>query len=331
MPTLPTMPTLPIDHQGVNQRLNQRLNRRVKLRDLDTLMAVVAHGGMRKAASQLSLSQPAVSKAVAELEDALGVTLLERNRQGTQVTAAGSALIKRAQAMFDELQLGLRELAHLSDPESGDIRLACSEPVMGGLMAEAIGRMQRRFPRVNFIAESASTGTLQLQMLRDRHSDFIITRPNPLELAPDILAEPLFHDRVGLVVGAGHPLARRRKLTLAELADEPWILSPVEMRADSPVVAGFTALGLPMPRCWLTSGSLNARFALLAGGCHVTAMPGAFLHFAGRHHDIKVLPVALPRWPAPTVLMTLRHHAPSPVVQAFLAILRELARPLAGD
>lgn len=309
----------------------QRMNRRVKLRDLDTLMSVVSHGGMRKAATQLSLSQPAVSKAVAELEGALGVALLERSRQGIAVTAAGQVLITRAQAMFDELQQGLRELAQLRDPQAGDIRLACSEPVMGGLMAVAMARMHRRFPRVNFIAESASTQGLQLQQLRDRHCDFVITRPNPIEMGSDILAEPLFHDRVGIVVGQRHRFARRRKLALAELVDEPWIISPVEQRADSPVVAGFAALGLPLPRFWVISGSLNARFALLASGRYVTVMPGAFLHFAAASHGLITLPVELPRWTAPNVLMTLHKQTLSPVVQVFLDIVRELARPLAAD
>ena len=280
-------------------------------------------------AGQLSLSQPAVSKAVVDLEDALGVALLERSRQGYAVTAAGRVLIRRAQTMFDELQHGLRELAQLSDPESGDIRLACSEPVMGGLMSVAMERMHLRYPRVNFIAESGSTQVLQLQLLRDRDSDFVITRPNPMELGPDILAEPLFHDRVGIVVGHNHRFARRRKLSLAELVDEPWIISPVELRADSPVLAGFAAGGLPLPRFWVTGGSLNARFALLASGRYVTAMPGAFLHFAGHQHAIKVVPIELPRWRAPNVLMTLRQQSLSPVLQVFLDIVRELARPLA--
>ena len=309
----------------------KRLNRRVKLRDLDTLMAVVSSGGMRRAAGQLNLSQPAVSKAVAELEDALGVALLERSRQGVAVTAAGQVLIRRAELMFSELQSGLRELAQLSDPESGDIRLACSEPVMGGLMATAMERMHRRYPRVNFIAESGSTGALQLRMLREQDNDFLITRPNPLELGPDIRVETLFHDSIGIVVGQNHRFAKRRKLSLAELADEPWIISPVELRADSPLVAAFAALGMPVPRCWVTSGSLNARFALLDSGRYVTAMPHAFLHFAAHQHAIKVLPVHIERWQAPNVLMTLRSHTLSPVVQTFLNIVRELARPLAAN
>ena len=292
---------------------------------------------MRKAAGPFSLTQPAVSKAVAELEGALGVALLERTRQGVAVTAAGRLLIKRAQATFDELQHGLRELADLKDPESGDIRLACSEPVVGGLMSVAMERMHRRSPRVNFIAESASTQLLQLQLqlqlqqLRERRCDFVVTRPNPMELGSDILAETLFYDSVGLVVGHRHRFARRRKLSLAEVAGEPWIISPVELRADSPVVTGFAAQGLPMPRMWVTGGSLNARFALLATGRYVTVMPAAVLHFAAHRHDLKVLPIELPRWTAPNLLMTLRQQSLSPVLAVFLDIVRELARPLAVD
>lgn len=66
-----------------------RLKRRLKLRDLDTLMTVVSAGGMHKAADLLHLSQPAVSKAIAELEDALGVSLLTRSRQGSTSPATG--------------------------------------------------------------------------------------------------------------------------------------------------------------------------------------------------------------------------------------------------
>ncbi len=308
----------------------KRLNRRVKLRDLDTLLTVVHAGGMRKAAEQLHLSQPAISKAIAELEASLGVLLLDRSRRGTEVTAAGQALIRRAEVMFDELQQGLRDLEHLADPDAGSINLACSEPILGGLVTTAMQRMWRLHPRVNFNAESGATPDRQVQYLRDRISDFVIARPMGLALGPEIRSEPLFRERVDIVVGHASPFARRRKLTLADVANAPWIISPVEARSDSPVVVAFNAAGLPFPRCWLTGGSLNARFALLATGRFVTLMPHSFLHFAGMHHRIKVLPIALPQWTAPTSLLTLHNHSLSPAVQRFIDMVRELARPLGG-
>src|SRR3989442_12588575 len=151
----------------------RHLKRRVKLRDLDTLMTVVSVGGMRKAAEQLHLSQPAVSKAVAELENTLGVTLLDRSRRGVAVTSFGQALIKRAAVMFDELQQGARELEHLADPYGGQISLACAETINAGLVAAAIERMTRQHPRVSFGVDSGDPPVLLSHFLLERVSDFV--------------------------------------------------------------------------------------------------------------------------------------------------------------
>src|SRR5690242_506623 len=96
-----------------------RTSRRFKLRELEILMAVVAAGGMRKAAEHLHLSQPAVSKAVADLEHTLGVTLLDRSPRGIEPTQYGTALIKRGVAVFDELKQSVQDIEFLADPQSG--------------------------------------------------------------------------------------------------------------------------------------------------------------------------------------------------------------------
>ena len=304
------------------------LNRRLKLRDLDTLMTVVSAGGMRKAAGQLHLSQPAVSKAVAELEDALGVVLIDRNRQGVAVTPSGVALIRRAEVMFDELQQAVRDLRHLADPDGGDIRMASTEPNMGGLLSAAMLRMKTQFPKVNFIAESGGTPQRQLQFLMDHDSDFVIMRPLGVGVDASVDVEPLFKDRVLVVAGRTHSLASRRKLGLSDLLDQSWIIGPIELRPDSPLVTRFEAAGLALPRFHVTSGSLNARFALLASGQFITLMPSSYWHFAPGRKDLKVLPVDMGRWHTPTMMLTLRNHSLSPAVQVFQDIVRDLVRPL---
>ncbi len=305
------------------------LNRRLKLRDLDTLMTVVRVGGMRKAASHLHLSQSAVSKAVAELEDVLGVALIDRSRQGVAVTSSGRALIRRAEAMFAQLQDGVRELKHLADPDGGDIRMASTEPIMGGLLSQAILRMKRLYPRVNYFAESGGTPQRQLQFLMDGESNFAILRPLGLVLDPSIQAEPLVRDKLLLIAGRNHPMATRRKLSLAALVDQSWIIGPIELRSDSPFVAAFATAGLPLPRNQLISGSLNARFALLASGQFITLMPSSYWHFSSGRDDLKVLPVEIGRWQTPHMMLTMRNHTLSPAVLAFQDIVRDLVRPLA--
>src|SRR5215468_12566410 len=95
---------------------DQRLLRRLKLRDLHVLVTVAERGSMGKAAADLAISQPAVSKAIAEMERALGMPLLDRSAQGVEPTLYGRALIKWALAAFDDLRQGMQEIEFNSDP-----------------------------------------------------------------------------------------------------------------------------------------------------------------------------------------------------------------------
>src|ERR1700730_9345899 len=100
-----------------------RVGHRLKLRDLHILLAVVERGSMAKAAAELAISQPAVSKTIADMEYALGLPLLERSRTGIEPTTYGRALVKRGRAIFDEIKQGIEELAFLSDPTVGELRI----------------------------------------------------------------------------------------------------------------------------------------------------------------------------------------------------------------
>src|ERR1700754_2141547 len=104
-----------------------RIERRLKLHDVRVLMSVVEAGSMHRAADRLATSQPAISRAIADLEHALGVRLLERGRGGVQPTPFGQAIIRRGLAVFDELRQGVRDIEYLSDPTSGKLLVGCSE------------------------------------------------------------------------------------------------------------------------------------------------------------------------------------------------------------
>src|SRR6516162_2342127 len=102
---------------------DDRTKRRLKLRDLDVLLAVVETGSMGKAAKRLNISQPAVSKAIVELEDALGVPLVDRSSRGVEPTPYGLALQKRGISIFNDLRQGVQDIDFLMDPTKGEIRL----------------------------------------------------------------------------------------------------------------------------------------------------------------------------------------------------------------
>ena len=100
---------------GAAMQLSDRIGRRMKLQDLHVLMAVVQLGSMGKAAQSLNLSQPAVSRSIAELEHALGVRLLDRHRRGIEATEYGRALLDCGVAVFDDLRQGVKNIEFLAD------------------------------------------------------------------------------------------------------------------------------------------------------------------------------------------------------------------------
>ena len=104
-------------------QLRDRIGRRMKLQDLHVLMAVVQAGSMRKAAAHLNTTQPSISRSIAELEDAVGVRLLDRQPQGVEPTVYGRALLDGGAAMFDDLRQAVKNIEFLADPEAGEVRI----------------------------------------------------------------------------------------------------------------------------------------------------------------------------------------------------------------
>src|SRR5919106_4198542 len=97
---------------------SDRIGRRLKPRDLHVFVAVAERGNMAKAAEQLAVSRPVVSRTIADLERALGVRLLDRTSQGVVPTLYGRALFKRSLALFEELRQSVREIEFLADPSA---------------------------------------------------------------------------------------------------------------------------------------------------------------------------------------------------------------------
>src|SRR5258708_3057474 len=153
-----------------------RVGRRVKLRQLEILFAVVECGTMGKAAERLAISQPVISKAIADLEHTLGVRLLDRSPHGVEPTLYGRALLNRTLPVFDELMHGVKEIEFLADPTAGELRIGSSEAIAAGLLSAVIDPLTRQYPRLAFHVTQADTVTLLNRDLRGRNIDLIIGR-----------------------------------------------------------------------------------------------------------------------------------------------------------
>jgi DNA-binding transcriptional LysR family regulator len=307
---------------------SDRIGRRLKPRDLHVFVAVAEKGNMAKAAEQLAISRPVVSKTIGHLEHTLGVRLLDRTPKGVEPTFYGRALLKRSLAVFDELRQSVNEIEFLADPRGGELRIGFSELPAGGLVPAAIDRLSRQYPRMAVRTEQGDAWDV-LNHLHQRKCEIAILRlPSP-EHAADLTVHPLYHEQMFVVAGSRSKWARQRRITLADLAEEPWIQSVQEMEPGSPTLEAFRAVGVERPRLVVLSSSLNLRYGLLATGRFLTMFPNSLLRYGPQRGSIRVLSIKLPKWHVPTSVMTLKDRTLSPIAQLFIECLHELAKPLA--
>jgi DNA-binding transcriptional LysR family regulator len=308
---------------------HDRIGRRLKLRDLHILLAVVQRGSMAKAAAELAISQPAVSKAIADMEYTLGLRLLDRTRHGIEPTTYGRVLIKRGTTIFDELKQAAQELDFLADPTVGELRIGSSESMAAGLLPAIIDRFSREYPRVVLTVAQAVFATMQYRELRERSVDLLLGRNYAPFAEDDLESEVLFDDQLVVVSGRQSRWARSRRLELANLSQEQWILPPADSLPGVSTAEVFRASGVDLPKAPLTTLSIHLSLQLVVTGRFVAMLPRSILRFSGTDRLLKVLPIELPIQPRPVAIMSLKQRTLSPVAQRFIDCARTVAKPMA--
>ena len=304
-----------------------RIGRRLKLRDLHILLAVVQCGSMAKAARQLSVSNPVVSKAVSDLERTLGVRLVDRSAHGVEPTIYGRALLDHALSVFDELRQAVKHVEFLADPTAGEARIGSSIAIASGLITAVVDRLSRQHPRIVFHLLAAES-SITYRALEERKVDLVIARIfNPIE-DDQLDAEVLYDEQEVVVAGAHNPWTRRRKIKLAELMRDPWTLPPPDTLSGSVVAQAFRDAGLDLPPTTIITSTVPVRSALLATGRFLTIMPSSVLKFSANNPAMKRLPVELPTTRRPVGIITLKKRTLSPVAQLFIQCAREVAKPI---
>src|SRR4051794_40626990 len=305
-----------------------RIGRRLKLRDLHILLAVVQCGSMSKAARQLSVSNPVVTKAVADLEHTLGVRLFERNPHGVELTAYGRAMLSHSHAAFNELRQGVKSIEFLSDPSAGEVRIGTTPPLATSFVSAVIDRLSRRHPRIVFHVVTGS-GEAQRRNLSERSVDLLIYRKIGVFADEQTNFEFLFESPYVVAADARNPWAKRRRIELAELMGELWALPPPDASFGPFVVNAFRAAGLELPSATVVASALEMCANLLRTGRYLMIVPEFWLQYPDRHPFIRKLAIDLPITGAPIGIITLKNRTPSPVVQRFIDCAREVAKPLA--
>jgi DNA-binding transcriptional LysR family regulator len=308
----------------------ERIGRRLKLRDLHILLVTAKTKSMGRAARELAVSQPVVSKAISDLENAVGLRLLDRSPNGVEPTLYGDALLRWGSAVFDDLRQAVKELEFLADPTTGEVRIGSTEPMAAGFVAAVIEQLSRKHPRVVFHVIPADRVTLVKRELHQRNVDLVVAATYGLAPDDDIEVEVLFNDRHVVIASAQSQFARRRVIKLTDLIDEPWVLPPPDSIPGTEVAEVFRANGIEPPLAKVVSFSVPLHYHLLATQRFVTMLPLSMLR-VGKGLSLRQLPIRLKTPLRPAGIVTLRNRTLSPLAKHFVDCAREIAGPLAKD
>jgi molybdate transport repressor ModE-like protein len=265
----------------------QLLNR-LRMRQVALILAVGEHGTLRKASSELGMTQPAATKMIQELESALGQRLFERVGRGQKLTPAGTSVLRYFRGMRGSVESMTRELAELQLGSSGRVSVGSIMAPSPNLLTHAIIALKKAYPLLS-VGVTLDTSDRLLELLREGVLDVAIGRIRD-EHWSDYTFTPLENEALAVVVGVHHPLGKKRSVKLSELLVYPWILQPRGSPMREVLEQEFRLLQAPPPKGLIETASIMTTSCLIAETEMVGVVPQSIAETYARHGLLKILP-----------------------------------------
>ena len=219
----------------------------LNMRQVRAFVSVAHLKSFTRAAALLHVSQPALTVQIRKLEESLGIRLLDRNSRTVDITRVGRELLPVFQRVLHELDSVIMDTKALATQQHGVVRIAALPSFAAGLLPAIISRFRRSNPRMSFVVRDVIASRVNASV-RSEEVDIGITGGELSD--PDLEILHLTHDQMHVVFPAQHPLGRKRKITLEDLAELPIVLMDSETSVRSIVDGAFVAAGrLPIPAC----------------------------------------------------------------------------------
>jgi len=299
------------------------------VRRLKVLREVASLGSFSAAAEQLGYSQPAVSQQITALERETGSTLLERGARGVRLTDAGRALVEHSDAILARVAAAEQELEAIAGLQGGRLRLSSFATAGATLVPLAIAEFTRRHPAVDLTLIEVDEPEQAIPKLKGGELDIALTfeyssLPSSFyeSIYEDIETVHLLDDPMYIALSQDHPLARRRKLRLADLAGDPWVQGDCKGVCGRMHIAACEAAGFE-PRVGFESDDYNVVQGLVAAGVAVSLIPE--LALTNVRDDIVIRGLGTEAPIRRVAAATLEGGYRSPAVEAMLEILQEAA------
>ncbi|WBP91035.1 LysR family transcriptional regulator [Kitasatospora cathayae] len=287
---------------------------------LDVFRTVAHLGSFTAAGERLGYTQSAISRQIATLEAELGTPLFDRLARGVRLTEHGRTLLPHAEALLERLDTTRRDLVALTELGAGRLRMGAFDSANAELVPSALAAFRAAHPQVETtltegltaaLLERLADGTIDLAVVADYSQDAYDTEQFDLQ--------PLLEDPVLVALPRDHRLADRRRLRLAELADEPWIAA--SRHPESTLLAACVRSGF-QPRIEYAVGAWTAKLGLVAAGLGPTLIPS----LAARHPGITLIPLHPQDTPVRHVCTATRKgRRLAPAVAAFTPFLQAAA------
>jgi len=297
----------------------------MELRDIEYFAVVAEHGNLRRAAESLGLSQPALSKSLRRLEKSMAAKLVKRTPKGVELTNVGAALnvqVRRIRLTLDDVA---REAADLSEGRAGQLRIGAS-PVLAEELPAAYAALLKDAPNVK-LAVTVSDNDLMVPALRNGELDLIVNyvAESPYE---GCVKEILYEDEIVVFASAHHPLAKHKVVTMAQIAQERWALSPVNLLPWHWFYRAFQDNGVPLPQATVETRSLRLRVQTVASSNLLGFLSRWVLRQAAPQFRLKELHVKEVRWRRPVGVIYRKDAYLSPAARRFIEILKTTTREI---
>jgi LysR family transcriptional regulator, regulator of abg operon len=299
----------------------------MKIHQLRAFLTMADQGSIRAAARALHLSQAALTKAIKELEQDLGVPLVLRTARGVQLTAFGQQLRVRAQLIVNEMRRAQDDIAQMKSAGAGRVSAAITPTTALSVLPQAFRAFRRQMPNASVSFIEGFPG-VAMPRLRDGSLDFVVAVIAPEHLAPEFDHLELYESRSVVVARDDHPLKDCTRL--AELSDAEWILNPSPESTTRALLDSFAGYGQRAPNRVIECPSFIIAHALLKGSDAITSMPDTLFQVDWVQQGLTKLPIVDPM-PALSVRVVTRRDSPlTPAATLLLDCLRHAARAAAS-
>lgn len=291
------------------------------LRQLRVFQAVALHSSFTRAGDQIGLTQPAVSRCVTELEQHLGIKLLDRTTREVVLTEAGRSLAVRLQRVLEDLDSMLLDVRGLATQRQGRVRVASSPTLSANLLPECIARCRRDHPGLELLLLDRMQHDALASVLSGEVDFGVVIEPEPGR-SDELHAEPILSEPFCLVCPPTHRLARQRTVRWAALHGEPLVLLDHASGSRRLIDDALRGHGVQAPVAQEV-GHVTTIFRMLDAGLGISVVPTLALPPAGLQ-GLEVRPLT-PRVERAIVLVRRANRALAPVAEVAWALVRDVA------